>query len=124
MKPKPLRIPRAARPALKWIRALAPRPRTGVVMVLANDTEDGDALRPAFRARTDPNNSASLPDERCPLGLMSSAKSEAPYPKDCGIADRSQHPALRAFGHWWDNLSLADARRAVNLIWPRAWRAR
>lgn len=114
---KRLVIPKPARPALWWIRALARRPRAPLVLDADPDDSDG---RPVFRLRSD----FGRIDEKCPLGLMSSSVGGVPTPSGCGIVDRSQYPALRAFGHWWDGLSLDDARRAVDLIWPKTKKAK
>lgn len=109
-----LRIPRAAMPVVRVLRREVRRPSPrGLVedALRLNDMPCPRWSRARWRDTYPPDGFC------CPLGLLPDARLPAPVrASSCGLPDLLDHAAA-VFVGWWDYLSLADARRAVDLIW-------
>ncbi len=105
---KPLvTLPRAVLPVVRVLRRDVARPPKSRL-------EDEVARWPASVACNRFN------DDCCPMGLHPAARDRVPVdtidlPIFC-LSDK----AIESFYKWWDSLTLAEARAAVDLIWPRA----
>ena len=53
----------------------------------------------------------------CPIGLHPAAQSADPI-SSAGFPLASNR-AIKSTGTWWDSLTLAEARAAIDLIWPK-----
>lgn len=99
---------------IEWLRSDVPRPNPRhLVMVELRVAADGGLDKGGDAPRW---NTPRGPT--CPLGLLPSAtRGEPCIPEHTGrdFTDRE----VCAFIDWWDSLTLAQARLAVGLIWPK-----
>lgn len=95
-----LTIPRAVLPVVRVLRRDVPKPSAKSLVLVQCGTR--------------------WPDNNCcPLGLHPKATHCTPVRTSDFNDIRLSFDAIVSFAGWWDSLTLADARRAVDLIWPR-----
>lgn len=59
--------------------------------------------------------------ECCPMGLDDNARCPCPLTQYDFAKGKCSTKEIKAFGiRWWDNLTLPQAKQAVDLIWPES----
>lgn len=98
----PLALPRGTTRVIARLRKDAPRPSLRHLRMV--EADDKHCPRFGFH---------------CPLGLLPSATQPTPGEVDSTGCKELRESEFKRFIAWWDNLTLAQAKRAVGLIWPK-----
>ena len=107
-----LKIPKSIMPVVRILREEVPKPSKTTL-----ETSYRSSNNTARWFRTKGKGNRKYKEQYCPMGLHKDSTNSLPLSSSEFDNGRCSSAIVRAFGKWWDSLSLDQAKEAVDLIW-------